>query len=506
MTERSLFSTLLASILLMVGFLSPAMAPAEVDLEAFDRYVEAAVEEWGVPGLAIAVVKDDEIVFEKGYGVTALNEGTPVDEHTLFSIGSTTKAIAAAGIGVLVDEGKLDWDDPVAKHLPRFQLSDPVVTQRLRVRDLLTHNAGVPNTDVLWYEQANSLDEILRRMRYVELESPMYSNFTYQNVMYAAAGKLTEVKSGQPWSEFIEERLFEPIGMKRSVASLERTRLRDNVASPHDSVDGELVQIENASVDSVAAAGSIWSSVHEMSEWAKFLMRGCETRKGKVLLEPATCAELFEPQTLVNREMYPAMRLYQHHWFTYALGWFQTDYQGRALDFHSGSIDGLVALIGMIRDENLAVYVLGNRDHAEVRHALLLRGLDLFAPAGSAPPRDWNREIKQLFDGINAEFAENQEKRRKMRQADSRAALEPERYVGEYSDRFLGAVQVTSRGDQLRFRFGRRVCTLEPAGADRFSCPWDTGWRGEAWVQFMVDATGGVTRVEMDGMMFSRSE
>ena len=379
----------------------PVLASGGPDFEAFDEYVRASVEEWGVPGLAIAVVKDDRIVFERGYGTRSFDAGGTVDEHTLFSVGSTTKAMAAFGIALLVDEGQLGWDDPVSRHMPDFRLADAEATARLRVRDLLTHNAGVPNTDVLWYEQPNDLDEILHRMRYVELETPMYSSFTYQNVMYAAAGKLTEIKTGMPWPRFIEHRLFEPLGMARSVGSLERAALRDNVASPHDVVDGQLVEIENASVDVVAAAGSVWSSVHEMALWARFLLRGCVTESGQRLLEAESCRELFEPQTLVNREMYPAMRLYEHHWFTYGLGWFQTDYNGRALDFHSGSIDGLVALFGLIRAENLAVYILGNRDHAEVRHALMYRALDLFDDnLADDERRDWNREIKDLFDEI----------------------------------------------------------------------------------------------------------
>lgn len=300
----------LVLVALLVG---SSLRAEEPDWAAFDRYVAAAAQEWNVPGLAIAVFKNDETVFERGYGTTSLEGGRPVDEHTLFSIGSTTKAMTAAAVGMLVDQGKLGWDDPVTEHMPQFRLADPDATARLRVRDLLTHNAGVPNTDFLWYEQPNDLDEILRRMRYVELETPMYSSFTYQNVMYAAAGKLIELKSGTPWGELVERRIFEPLGMKRSVTSLARTELRDNVATPHDEVDGELVTIENASVDSVPAAGAVWSSVHEMALWARFLLRGCVTETGARLLAESTCAELFAPQALVDEEMYPAMRLYDHH-------------------------------------------------------------------------------------------------------------------------------------------------------------------------------------------------
>ncbi|OLT60381.1 serine hydrolase domain-containing protein [Moorena bouillonii] len=271
------------SLTLFLGLCLPASA-ATPGWEAFDRYVAAAAEEWRVPGLAIAVVKDGELVFEGGYGTTRLGDGTPVDPDTLFSIGSTTKAMTAAAIGMLVDEGKLAWDDPVTKYLPGFRLADPTATAQLRVRDLLTHNAGVPNTDLLWYEQDHDLDEILRRMQYVELQTPMYSRFEYQNVMYAAAGKLTEVVSGKSWVEFIESRIFAPLQMTRSVASLARSELRDNVASPHYMIDDEVAVIENATVDSVSAAGSVWSSVREMSRWSRFLLEGCVTAAGYIIV------------------------------------------------------------------------------------------------------------------------------------------------------------------------------------------------------------------------------
>lgn len=486
---------------------APRLGAEEPDWAGFDRYVAAAAKEWSVPGLAIAVVKDDKTVFERGYGTTSLSGGVAVDEHTLFSIGSTTKAMTAAAIGMLVDEGELAWDDPVSEHMPHFRLADPEATARLRVRDLLTHNAGVPNTDVLWYEQPNDLDEILERMRYVELEAAMYSNFTYQNVMYAAAGKLIELVSGMSWGQFIERRIFEPLGMTRSVTSLARTKLRDNVATPHDYVDDQLVTIDNASVDSVAAAGAVWSSVHEMALWARFLLRDCVTEKGERLLAEATCAELFEPQTLVNREMYPAMRLYDHHWFTYGLGWFQTDYNGRALDFHSGSIDGLVALHGLIRGEELGVYILANRDHAEVRHALMYQALDLFdEDLQGENRRDWNREVKELFDRLDLERQEQIATARKAEKADPRPALDRAAYVGTYSDRLFGEVAVTETPGGLRFRFGHQACTLEHAGGNSFRCAWEARWRGQADIQFVPSSPGSIGALRYGGTEFRRAQ
>ena len=462
---------------------APSLDANEPDWAAFDRYVAAAVLEWDVPGLAIAVVKNDQIVFERGYGTTSLSGGGPVDEHTLFSIGSTTKAMTAAAVGMLVDEGALGWDDPLSEHMPRFRLADAEATARLRVRDLLTHNAGVPNTDGLWYEQPNDLDEVLRRMQYVELES------------------------GMTWGQFIERRIFVPLGMNRSVTSLARTRLRDNVATPHDVVDDQLVPIDNASVDTVAAAGAVWSSVHEMALWARFLLRGCVTEEGERLLTAETCNELFEPQTLVNREMYPAMQLYEHHWFTYGLGWFQTDYRGRALDFHTGSIDGLVALHGLIRDEELGVYILANRDHAEVRHALMYQALDSFdGRLTDATRRDWNREVKALFDRLAQEREEQIAKTKKEDKPDPRPALDGAAYVGTYSDRLFGEVTITQAGGDLRFRFGLQACTLEHLGGDSFRCPWEAKWRGEGAVQFVASSPGRIGALRLGSAEFRRAE
>ncbi len=482
-------------------------AGSEPDFQAFDRYVQAAADDWEVPGLAIAVVHGGELAFARGYGTTALAGGTPVDEHTLFSIGSTTKAIAAASVGLLVDRGHFTWDTLITEVLPQLKLSDPDATARLRVRDLLTHDAGLPNLDFLWYRQETTLDDILHRVRYADMAYPPGSSFEYQNVMYAAAGRLVEVTTGGTWGDFVEREIFARLGMDRTVATLAKAETRSNVAQPHHRIDGAITQIDNASVDVVAAAGSVWSSVHDMSIWARFLLRGCVTEGGKALLEPETCEELFRPQTIVDREMYPAMRLYDHKWLTYGLGWFQTNYDGRVLDFHSGSIDGLVALFGLVRAEGAAVYVLGNLDHAEVRHALMYRGLDLVRPHPSAEPaRDWNREIKELFDGL-ARDAEDTPGATAV--SESRSARPPRAaasYVGSYEHRLGGRVVIAGSEDAgLELRWGTQRCNLAPVDADEFRCPWQRRWRGAQQIRFAASATGTVDTLALGGMRFART-
>ena len=214
------------TLLLVTAFLTLSTSPrlrAEqaasggAPLAGFDAYVAQAVKDWKSTGLAVAVVKDGRIVFAKGYGVRRLGSPEPVDDRTLFAIGSTTKAMTAAAIGMLVDDGKVAWDDPVTKHLPWFALKDPYMTREIRVRDLLTHRAGVPNTDFLWYEQPRSAREIIGRLRQVELETSPRTHFTYQNVMYAVAGEVVAAASGMPWADFVRTRIFEPLGMRDSI-------------------------------------------------------------------------------------------------------------------------------------------------------------------------------------------------------------------------------------------------------------------------------------------------
>ena len=282
--------------------------------------MQRAVADWDVTGLAVAVVKDGDVLFAKGYGIRELGSGVKVDEHTLFAIGSTTKAMTAAAIGMLVDEGKLDWDDPVTDHLREFRLYDPFVTREITIRDLLTHRAGLPNADFLWYGQDRESDDILFRMRYVEPETLLRSSFTYQNIMYAAAGEVVAELSGMSWDAFIQKRIFEPLEMNGSIASAATLDAQPNVARPHYRVDGATRVIENASVDAIAPAGSVWSSVFDMAQWMRFLLEGT-TRDGTELLSQETLEELFTPQTLVDpEEFYPTQAVTNPHWMTYGLG------------------------------------------------------------------------------------------------------------------------------------------------------------------------------------------
>lgn len=476
-------------------------------LAGFDAYVAQAVKDWKSTGLAVAVVKDGRIVFAKGYGVRRLGSPEPVDDRTLFAVGSTTKAMTAAAIGMLVDDGKVAWDDPVTKHLPWFALKDPYMTREIRVRDLLTHRAGVPNTDFLWYEQPRSAREIIGQLRQVELESSPRTHFTYQNVMYAVAGEVVAAASGMPWTDFVRTRIFEPLGMQDTIATAATLAQQANVAQPHYEIDGTVQVIRNASVDGVAPAGSVWSSVRDMSQWLMMLLAkgtvGGPT--GKRLLSEKVVAELFTPQTMVGPDaFYPTARLTTPHWTTYGLGWFQADYGGEKVDFHTGSIDGMVAIAGLIRDRNLGVFVLGNLDHTEVRHALMYRVFDAYL---GRPARDWSTDMRTLYAGLAKEAEGRRTKAEAGRVSGTTPSLPLERYAGTYTHPLYGALTVTLRDGTLHAQFGTGfVGPLEHWHYDTFKATWDARWRGTSLATFSLDGSGQVSGLASDQGRFTRAE
>ena len=493
-----------AVLLVLIGLSATAILFAQASaLDGFDPYVAKAAKDWQVPGLAISVVKDGSVVFAKGFGVREQGKPEPADAHTLFAIGSTTKAMTAALVGMLVDEGKAEWDDPVAKHLPSLQFKDPYLTREITIRDLLTHRGGLGNADFLWYGQDNSTSDILQRVRYLEPAYSMRSRFIYQNVMYAAAGAVIEAVDRRPWSEAIKARIFEPLDMRETVATLSGTAGRANVASPHVLLDGQVRVIRNRTVDAVASAGSVWSSVSDMAKWMQCLLDEGRIAGGggKRLLSERTFRELFKPQTIAPDTMYPTTQLVKPHWMTYALGWFQQDYRGRAVDFHTGSIDGMVAIHGLIRDERLGVFVLGNLDHAEVRHALMYTAFDRF---GGRPERDWSADLLKLYGDIQKRQDETRKRTEGQRVSGTSPSLPLERYAGTYADPLYGSVAVTLEQGTLRLTYGTSTGTLTHWHFNSFRVQWADDWRPAGLITFALDARGEPRTLEQGDARFTR--
>src|SRR6185436_13640896 len=255
-------------------------------------------------------------------------------------------------------------------------------------------------------------------------------------------------------------------------------------------------------VDPVAPAGSVWSSVSDMAKWMQMLLDGCHAggASGAALLSKETCAELFTPQTIAPYEMYPTTRLTNPHWMTYGLGWFQQDYRGRAVDFHTGSIDGMVAIHGLIRDERLGVYVLGNLDHTELRHAIMYTVFDRFA---GKTDRDWSAEFLKLYDGLRDEADKARAEKESKRVKGTAPSLPAKQLAGDYVDPLHGDVHVTNEGGGLRLQYGAAfVGALEHWHYNTFRATWKAAWRTPELVTFVVDEDGRASGLELMGARF----
>jgi CubicO group peptidase (beta-lactamase class C family) len=471
-------------------------APPSPDLAAFDAYVAQGVKDWEIPGLAIAIVKGDSVIFAKGYGVRRLGSAERVDEHTLFAIGSTTKAMTAASIGMLVDEGKVAWDEPVRTYIPNLQLYDPVMTRELTVRDLLTHHTGIPGTDLLWAGNDFSTAEIVRRMRFVRPFASFRSAYSYMNVQYAMAGEVLRAASGTPWVSFVPQRIFAPLGMRETVPTLADTRGLANVASPHMRLRDTIRVIENRAVDPVAPAGAIWSSVSDMAKWMRFVLDSGRVG-GRRLISEATYRQWLTPQVIVPREaFYPTTRLTRPHYTAYGLGWFLQDYNGQSVAMHTGSIDGMIAILGLIPDQKLGVYVLANLDHAELRHALMWRVFDLFTTGNG---RDWSRDLKAMYDSLAMQGKAAVQEVEKGRVGGTKPSLPLEHYAGTYADSLLGSAVVTYENGALRVRIGNGFDgRLEHWHYDTFRAVWNDERAGTSFLTFALDATGTAAVMKAD--------
>jgi CubicO group peptidase (beta-lactamase class C family) len=499
---RGGFVLALLSVAVLPDAINAQRGTRQFTASDLDAYVRRAVEEWRIPGLAIAVVKDDSVVFAKGYGVRELGKPGMVDAGTRFAIGSTTKAMTAVALGMLVDEGKVRWDEPVITYLPGFRVGDPYVTRELTVRDLLTHRGGLGNADQLWASADYTTEEITRRVATLAPAYSLRSRFIYQNIMYAVAGEVIESASGMPWAKFVRARIFAPLGMNGTEATIAELEGQANVATPHMEIGDTIRPVMNRPVDAVGPAGSVWSSVGDMAKWARFILDSGRVG-GKRLLSEAAFREILSPQVIAPRDIYSTTTLVRPHFFTYGLGWFLHDYQGQAVAMHTGSIDGMSALIGLIPDRRLGVYVLANLDHAELRHALMYRVFDMYS---GTPPRDWSKDLLVLYGGLERQADSTRRQQEQRRVADTRPSLPLERYAGTYTNQTYGDVVVTVRQGALQFAFGRgRVGALTHWHYDTFQAKWDDVRMRPSLVVFAPDGSGGVSSVRAFGITFTRA-
>lgn len=513
MPSRSLTRLVLA---MAVVSLAPALVAQTRALQVreLDAYIVKGMRDWEIPGLTIAVVRNDSVLFTKGYGVRKLGAAGAVDAQTQFGIMSTTKAFTALALAMLVDEGKVAWNDPITKHLPEFQFSDPFLTREATVKDLLTHNIGLGNTDLLWARGDLSRAEILKRVRYVPTAYSLRSGFTYQNVMYGAAGELVARVSGMSWEAFIQTRVFGPLGMTHSYTTYDamHSASGDNQSAPHFRIRDTIRVIADEKVDVLPAAGAIWSNAVDMAKWVRFLLDSGRV-DGKRLVTDTGFRKLLEPQSFVpSSEFYPTAQITKPHWTTYGLGWFEQDFRGRFLAFHTGSLDGRTAMMGVLPDARVGVFIAGNLDHAEFRHALLLQVMDIFAGTNGGTPRNWSTEFLALYKDLRERGEKATAALAAKRVVGTRPTLALASYAGTFTHPVWGDLVIAQDGASLRASLGPSPSNsgaLEHWHFDTFRAFLGDGRGGASYFMFQLDGEGKATRLVMsgdDGYTFRRVE
>jgi CubicO group peptidase (beta-lactamase class C family) len=450
MSWRVRRQTVFIAFLVMAANVPGSARAQDGAIKNLDDYVVKAMHEWGVPGLAIAVVKGDRVVLAKGYGVRKLGETKPVSEHTLFAIASCSKAFTAAALSMLVDEGKIKWDDPVTKYLPSFQVDDAYVTRELTVRDLLCHRSGLARHDWVWLGSATSRDEVLRRLRHAKPSWSLRSRYGYQNMLYLAAGQIIPAVTGQSWDEFVKLRIFLPLGMTASNTTITALRGVEDTATPHLKIEERITPVTYRNADQVGPAGSINSCVHDMAQWLR-LQLSSGTYNNQRLLTTGAIQEMRMPQTAVRREGLMAQLTPEGHLLAYGLGWRLRDYRGRLICEHGGALRGMRSQVSLVPEEQLGVVVLTNLSPDYLQEAIAQRIIDAYL---GAPARDWSAEYLSIQKGLDQERKKKEAKEEKERTTGTKPSLALDRYAGVYQSDLYGDLKVMQENGRLVLHLG----------------------------------------------------
>lgn len=488
---------LLALTLTASSLAGSAQGQAE-SLNRLDRYIKSAIKDWDIPGLALAIVKDDRILHQRGFGVRQIGAQAPVDRHTLFAVASNTKAFTATALGLLVQEGKLSWDDPVTEVSPDFQLYDPVATEKIRVRDLLCHRSGLGlwAGDLTWWDSNYDRAEVIRRIRFQKPVSDFRTTYHYTNLMFLVAGELIPQVTGISWDRFIKQRFFEPLNMHRSNTSVKALSRMDNVATPHSVLNGKLTAIDYLNVDNCAPAAAINSSVADLSQWVRLQLND-GLYEGKRLVASPIIQETRRPHVLRNLSNKMRQRHPSIHFSTYGLGFGLHDYQGRLVVNHTGGLDGMVSYVGFMPEEDLGVIVLTNSVDHEIHRALPLYVFDMFLDEDET---DWSGIYLEDFKRSRARQKAQTQKRLANRPQDNSPDRPLERYTGTFVSSVYGSACIAEKAGQLKMTLSAHPgfeASLAHWKDDTCVARWNEALWGESDVQFEFDRHGRLTRFSM---------
>lgn len=463
-----------------------------MDFAGIDRIVEDARAAFDIPGMAIAAVCGDE-TYIKGYGSKEMGKDDPVGTDTLFAVGSVTKAFTTTAMAMLIDEGKMAWDDHPRKHVPEFKLHDPLADANVTLRDLVAHRTGLARHDCLWYNSAWSSDQLLDRISHLPLTYSFRSTYQYNNLMYMVAGLAVASASGGSWADFVKSRILDPLGMDRSVLSVNDLAAAGDFCTPHEMNEDEVVKVPWSNTDSVNACGSINSCARDLIKWVQFQLGEGEW-EGKQLVSKDRLAEMHSPQIVVPVDEH-SRELGETTISSYCLGWNLLNYRDWTILEHGGAIDGFNAGVVLVPKAKCGVAVLSNLASDmtlwSIRHALIDHLLEL-------PPKGWNTRILEIQKTNREKSNATKAERAAKRVTGTQPALDLAAYAGDYADDAYGPVTVTLDDGALGLAWNNHRAKLEHWHFDTFAGKYDPpDWPIRMEILFGLDSDGSVASLRL---------
>ncbi len=414
----------------------------QIQLDSLDLQIHQVIEDFEIPGLSIGIVRNDSIIFSKGYGNLKIHNERKVDVNTIFGIGSISKSFTALTLGILVDEGKIDWDDRVKKYLPYFELYAPYVTDNFTIRDLLTHRSGLKDVSggTLWYHSDYSREEIIKRLKYLEPVSTYREKPAYQNVMYVVASEIVKTVVGTSWDEFLRTRVFDELKMTNSTSLSTEREANSNLAQPHIwNEDYEKSAIIQEKGDNLAPGGFIYSSAIEMSNYMRLMLNN-GVFENDTIVSPAVIGEIFKPQII-----YPIGSPFNNEFSSYGFGWWLTPVNGHKVIEHSGGIDGMAAQLIMVKDMNLGFVILTNASKEPATYVLRALLLKEILKDEDNIPDDFYSRVKEWRENRIKEKKESS--KNLLKPENTKPSLAISAYSGKYTDKMYGNILINKSNE-----------------------------------------------------------
>jgi CubicO group peptidase (beta-lactamase class C family) len=479
-------------------FVASTASAVAADPAAVDRITTAALDRWSVPGVAVVIVRGDEVVHLKGYGTKRLGEDDPVTPDTLFPLASCTKAFTSTLFAMLADEGKITWDDPVRRHLSHFRLSDPRADALVTLRDLLTHRTGVAGHDLIWYRAPWGVDEVVRRIAQVPVTGQFRGEYHYTSLMYMAAGKAAAARTGTPWESLVRDRICGPLGMKDvAFTSAEAEKSTDRASGHRRTRSGVVEPMPAYVIAEPNAAGSMHATARDLAAWLKFHLADGAVG-GKQLVSVKNLAETRAPHTVMRKDETVGPIYPNSHQVSYAMGWVVYDHRGKLVVAHGGIIDGFRAQVTLLPDEKIGFALLNNLHDTKMNIAL---GNALIDHLLGLEPRDWNTYfLKVEQDESEAKRAEI-DRRNAARRPGTTPGAPLDRYVGEYHNPAYGTGRVIQRSGRLVWEWSSFQSPLEHFQNDEFQIA--EGYFESQLVEFAV-VNGRPAALRAMGVVFER--